>query len=50
MKKKDTIFSIRCFIDGKRKKTHEFTKREAKIFLKTARFLEKYLKKEYKLD
>ena len=48
--KKDQTFAIRCFIDGKRKKTHELTKRQARVFRKTALHLSKYLKKEYRLD
>lgn len=43
------IFAIRLFINGKRKKSHELTKRQAQRFLMTAKHLERYLKKEYKV-
>lgn len=46
---KDQTFAIRCFLDGKRKKTHELTKRQARIFRHTARHLSKYLTQAYKL-
>ena len=42
-------FAIRCFIDGKRVKTHELTKAQARVVRKTALHLARYLKKEYKL-
>lgn len=42
-------FAIRCFIDGKRKKTHQLTKAQARTFRKTALHLSRYLKKAYKL-
>jgi hypothetical protein len=47
--KTTTIFAIRCFIDGKRTKTHLLTKKQARIFRKTARHLSRYLKKTYKV-
>jgi hypothetical protein len=42
-------FAIRCFRNDKRKLTHQLTKREARIFQRTALHLAKYLKKEYSL-
>lgn len=45
----DQTFAIRCFLDGKRKKSHQLTKRQARIFRHAARTLSKYLTKEYKL-
>jgi len=42
-------FSVRCFRNRKRKKTHTLTKYEARCFLKTVKHLAKYLKKEYQL-
>ncbi len=48
--KKDTIYAIRCFIGGKRYKTYELTKSQAKTFRKAALHLSRYLKKEYKLE
>lgn len=44
-----TTFAIRCFKNGRRRKTHTFTKKEARCFLVAARHLAKYLKREYKL-
>lgn len=46
---KDEIFAIRCFRDGKRKRTHLLTKKEARIFRIAARTLSRYLTREYKL-
>ena len=42
-------YAIRCFIDKKRKLTHKLTRKQAKVFIKTAAHLIKYLGKEYKL-
>jgi hypothetical protein len=42
-------FAVRLFIDRRRVKSHELTKAQARIFLKTARHLARYLKKAYKL-
>lgn len=42
-------YAIRCFIDGKRFKTHQLTKSQARIFRQGALKLSRYLKKEYKL-
>lgn len=44
-----TIVGVRCFIDGKCKKTHLLTKQEAKYLRASARLLIRYLTKEYKL-
>lgn len=41
--------AIKCFIDGKRVKTNELTKSQARAIRKTARHLSRYLKKAYKL-
>lgn len=46
---KDDIFAIRCFLNRRRKFTHELTKKEAKCFRATALYLASYLKKEYEL-
>jgi hypothetical protein len=42
-------FALRLYIDRRRVKSHELTKPQARIFLKTARHLARYLKKAYKL-
>lgn len=47
--KLDEIFAIRCFLNRRRKLTHELTKREAKYFKKCGLHLVKYLNEEYKL-
>lgn len=46
---KDDVFAIRCFLNGKRKLTHELSEEEARNFRKAARHLSRYLTKEYKL-
>jgi len=46
---KNEIYAIRCFIDGKRKKTDALTIKEARIFRAAARHLARYLGKEYRL-
>jgi hypothetical protein len=48
--KKDKVYALRCFIDGKRIKSHELTKRQARVFQRTAKHLLEYLTKEYKLN
>ena len=42
-----TVYSIRCFKDGKRKLTYKLTRREARIFREAARTLQLYLTKTY---
>lgn len=42
-------FAIRAFINGKRKPTHEMTKKEARVFRNAARALDRYLTRAYKL-
>lgn len=46
---KEKTYAIRCFLDGKRKKTHLLTKKEARVFRRAARHLTKYLSEAYKL-
>jgi hypothetical protein len=47
--KTTTIFAIRCFIDGKRTKTHELTNSQARTFRKAALHLARFLKKSYEI-
>lgn len=47
---KDDEFAIRCFLNGKRKPTHELTKKEALNFQAAALHLLTYLENEYKLN
>lgn len=47
--KKEDVFSIRCFLNGKRKLTHALTKTEAKNFRKAALHLSGFLTENYKL-
>lgn len=49
IKKKDIIYEIRCFKDGKRVGTNKFSKSDAKCFRKTAKHLAKFLTEAYKL-
>jgi hypothetical protein len=42
-------FSIRCFVDNKRRKSHELTLNEAINLRKAALHLAKYLKESYYL-
>lgn len=49
-KKKEDEYAIRCFLNGKRKLTHQLTKKEADIFRNTAIHLLLFLTKEYKLS
>jgi hypothetical protein len=42
-------FSVRCFLNRKRKMTKQLTKKEARTFRLTALHLARYLKKEYAL-
>ena len=44
---KEKVFAVRCFIDGKRIKTHKLTKKQAKNFLIAANYLASYLQSEY---
>lgn len=46
----EDIFAIRCFRNGKRKKTNQLTKYEARQFHQAAQHLMKFLKKEYRLS
>ena len=45
----EETFAVRCFLNRKRKLTHQLTRREAKNFRLAALYLASYLKREYKL-
>jgi len=49
VKEFERTFALRCYIDGKRKKTDQLTVEEARIFRHAARHLARYLGKEYHL-
>lgn len=42
-------YALRCFLNGKRKKTDKLMQSEARIFRAAARHLARYLGKEYHL-
>ena len=43
------VIAVRAFIDGRRKKTDQLTKQEARAVRIAARYLSRYLTKTYKL-
>lgn len=45
----DKTYALRAFIDGKRVRTHKLTTAEARVFLRAARHMARYLKRAYKL-
>jgi hypothetical protein len=49
MEEATNTYALRCFLNGKRKKTDKLTKFEARIYRAAARHLARYLGKEYHL-
>ncbi len=43
-----TIYAVRCYLNGKRKFTRSLNRRDAKIFLRAARTLVRYLSETMK--
>jgi len=47
MPKKTAVYAIRCFKNGKRRRTHALKRKEAAVFKQTAQHLIDYLSSEY---